>query len=341
MVLGRYFYPNSARFVAARATIGGKRILTITTEAGAPLAEVPFRRVKITPRLADLPRRLMLPDGACFETLDNDGVDGLIGEARHFLTGGWMDRLERSWKAILISVVLAAGSAAAFVHWGIPALSYRLAINTPEWLAVMVSDQTMTVLEQRYIRPTQLSDAEQAKVRRVFDVVAKSGACGAHVCRLEFRSSGAIGANAFALPDGRVVVTDALVHLAFNDDELAGVFAHEMAHVRRAHGLTRVYEASLLPAAIVVLTGDISQVSQIAVVLPGILIQSAYSRDFESEADADAVATLKKLRKRPGAMADLLERMEKSHCGGHGCGSSWLGDHPDTASRAARFRNGR
>lgn len=341
MVLGRYFYPNSARFVAARAGLDEKRILSIVTQDGALLAEVAFRQVKITPRLADLPRRLTLPGGACFETLDNDGIDAMIGQARHFFAGGWMDRLERSWKAILISAVLAAAAAAAFVHWGIPALSYRLAQNTPEWLAVTVSDQTMTVLEQHYIHTTELSDADQARVLAIFNSVAKSGACGPHVCRLEFRSSPSIGANAFALPDGRVVVTDAMVKLAKSDDELAGVFAHEMAHVRRAHGLTRVYEASLLPAAIVVATGDLSQVSQISVILPGVLIQSAYSREFESEADADAIVTLKKLGKKPAAMADLLERMERNNCGGRGCGASWLGDHPDTASRAARFRNGR
>jgi len=341
MVLGRYFFANSARFVPARATVNDERILKITGEDGAALAEAPMRWVKISPRLADLPRKLTLPDGATFETLDNDGVDALIGVTRHLVRGGWMDRLERSWKAILVSVVLAAAAAAAFIHWGIPALAYQAAVATPEWVAVSVSDQTMKVLENRYLKPSSVPDGEQARVRKLFDGVAKTGACGPHACRLLFRASAFIGANAFALPDGRVVLTDDMWKLVKSDDELVGVFAHELAHVRLFHGLTRVYEASLVPAAIILITGDLSQISQVAVILPGILIQSAYSRSFEADADRSAMLSMRKLGRKPAAMADLLERLAHKHCGANTCGSNWLGDHPDTASRAAMFRKGR
>lgn len=341
MVRGRYFFANSARCVGANATVDGRRTLRITAEDGTALAETPFRWVKITPRLADLPRRLMLPDGSCFETLDNDGIDQLIGVARHLIGGGWMDRLERSWKAIIASLVLAAAATAAFVIWGMPALALRLALHTPDWLATELSDQTIKVLDNKYIHPSFLSDQDQAKATAIFAAVARTGACGRHVCKLLFRSSFLIGANAFALPDGRIVMTDAMWHTVKSDDEIAGVFAHEMAHVRLAHGLQRVYEASLVPALIVVVTGDLSQIGQISVILPGVLMQSAYSREFETEADRSAVQTLKKMGKKPAAMADLLLRLEKARCGSQGCSGSWLGDHPDTSRRAAMFRNGR
>jgi len=341
MVLGRYFFANSARFVPARAALRPQRILQITGEDGTVLAEVPFKQVKVTARLADLPRRLMLPDRSCFETLDNDGVDALIGHGRHLISGGWMDRLERSWRSVVVSIMLAGAAGAAFVVWGIPALALELAMHTPPWLDTQLSDQTMTVLDGHYIGPSGLSAADQAKATNLFARVAQTGACGARTCALLFRDGRLLGANAFALPDGRIVLTDALWHLAKSDAEVEGVFAHEMAHVRLAHGLQRVYEASLVPAAIVVITGDLSQVSQIAVILPGILMQSAYSRDFESEADKSAIATLTRLHENPAAMAGLLERLEKTHCGGKNCGTSWLGDHPDTTRRAAVFRSGK
>ncbi len=338
MIVGRYFFANSARFVPARASVDDKRILKITGEDGGSLAEAPLRQVKITPRLADLPRKLMLPDGACFETLDNDGVDELIGIARHLVSGGWMDRLERSWRAIVVSIILASAAVGAFVVWGIPALAFQLAMKTPDWMAAAVSDQTMTVLDSHYIQATEISEADQAKAMRIFEQVAKTGACAPHVCRLLFRSR--LGANAFALPDGRIVMTDAMWQMA-KPEELAGVFAHEMAHVRLAHGLQRVYEASLVPALIVVVTGDISQIGQMAVILPGVLVQSAYSREFETEADRSALTTLRKLGINPAVMAGLLERMDRERCGDRPCGGSWLGDHPDTAFRAALYRSGR
>jgi Zn-dependent protease with chaperone function len=339
VIAGRYFFPNSARTLAARAEkVAGT--LRITTLDGERLAEAPFRSVQITPRLAALPRRLLLPDGGCFETADNDGVDAMIGAARHLLGGGWMDRVERSWRAVMIAIVLAAAAGAAFVIWGLPASAKALAAHSPEWLSVSVSEQAIETLDKHYLLPTRLTDAEQQRAQRLFDHVAAAGACDGHHCVLLFRQGGPpIGANAFALPDGHIVLTDQLMALVRADDELQGVFAHEMGHIVYAHALQRVYQASLLPAAIAVVTGDVSQVSQIAVILPGILIQSAYSRAFETEADLYAVATLKRMAARPAALADLLERLEKQHCGAKGCGPSWIGDHPDTASRAKQIRS--
>ena len=61
---------------------------------------------------------------------------------------------------------------------------------------------------------------------------------------LELRRSEVVGANAFALPDGTIVVTDALVHLAENDEELLAVLAHEIGHVVHHHALRSVMQNS-------------------------------------------------------------------------------------------------
>jgi len=338
VITGRYFFPNSARTVAARAEKTASQ-LRIEAFDGALLAEAPFATVKITARLASLPRRLLLPDGGCFETPDNDGVDAMIGMARHLIGGGWMDRVERSWRAVVISIVLAAAAGAAFGIWGLPWAARSLAASTPEWLANSISEHALQTFDKNYLLASHLDGAQQQRAQSLFDRVVTAGGCGTHHCTLLFRRGGIlIQANAFALPDGEIVLTDQLTDLVKADDELEGVFAHEMGHVVYAHALQRVYQASLLPAAIAVVTGDVSQVSQIAVLLPGILIQSAYSRGFENQADLYAITTLRRMRARPAAMADLLERLEKTHCGAGSCGPSWIGDHPDTASRAKLMR---
>jgi Zn-dependent protease with chaperone function len=126
------------------------------------------------------------------------------------------------------------------------------------------------------------------------------------------------------------------------DDEAQGVFAHEMSHIDRVHSLQRLYQAAIVPAAIAFVTGDISQITQLATLLPGILVQAAYSRysrDLEQQADDDAAAVLKRLGGDPAHLADLLDRMEKTLCGKQGCSSGWLGDHPETDFRALRLRN--
>ncbi|MEJ0042041.1 MAG: M48 family metallopeptidase [Rhizomicrobium sp.] len=140
------------------------------------------------------------------------------------------------------------------------------------------------------------------------------------------------------MPDGTIVMTDPLWALVKQDAEIEGVFAHEMSHVDHAHQLQRIFEASLIPATIAIFTGDMSQMSQISAILPGIIVQSAYSRGFEQQADDDGAATLRRMGEKPSRMADLLERMDKKLCGKNGCPPSWIGDHPNTAIRAARLR---
>lgn len=338
MVLGRYFYPNAARVVQARAVKTDTGLLRIEELDGSLLIEVPLLAVKVSDRLASLPRRLTMPNGGCFETLDNDGIDALIGEMRHLLGGGWIDHFERSWRAVVFAILFAAAMVGAYVIWGVPATARALAKATPEWLATTISEEGLKSFDQHILRPTTLTGAEQQRAQALFDRLNNARACGNHHCALVFRRGGWIKANAFALPDGHVVLTDELFRLVQSDDELTGVFAHEMGHVVYAHGLQRIYQASVIPAFIVVVTGDISQVSQLAVLLPTLLIETSYSREFEIEADRYAIKTLRRMGKNPAAMADLLERMEKQLCGPKGCPLSWLGDHPDTARRARMMR---
>jgi predicted Zn-dependent protease len=80
-------------------------------------------------------------------------------------------------------------------------------------------------------------------------------------------------------------------------------------------------------------------VGHIATIMPGVLLQSSYSRAFEQQADDDAAAVLRRMGKSPAPLGDLLERIQKKICGGDSCGPSWLGSHPATAARAARLRH--
>ena len=338
---GRYFFPHSARAVSARLSIAGGMTLHVEGEDGAALAEVPVRKVRVSPRLGNIARRFDLPDGARFETYDNDGVDELLRATRGLSGGGVVDRLERSWRSVAASVLLAAAAVYAFVAYGMPAAAVQLALNTPPGVSRILSDQSMVVLDGRYILPSKLAARDRQKAQMLFDKVISHALRGRAGYRLVFRSGGAVvGPNAFALPDGRIVMTDELWAMVKNDEEIEGVFAHEMSHVDHAHGLQRVYEAALIPAAIAVVTGDLSQVSQLSVILPGVLVQSAYSRAFEQQADDDAADLLRRMGARPSRLGDLLQRMEAKICGQKGCGPSWLGSHPQTSLRAERLRAG-
>ncbi len=335
---GRYFYPGAARFVPARAVVVPKRILQIEDEHGDVLAQVLGRQVKVSARLASLLRRFDLPDGARFETPDNDGADSLIWGLRKRRRGRFTDRLERAWPVVGLSLIVTLFAGYYFMAQVLPMAAEWLAMKTLPAVAHTMSEQTLRTLDRFAVTRSQLTAAEQFRATKLFMRVAAHARGGAGAYRLVFRGGGRMGPNAFALPDGTIVMTDPLWKLIKNDAEIEGVFAHEMSHVDHAHGLQRVYEASLVPAALAIFTGDISQVSQMAAILPGIIAQSAYSRGFERQADDDGAATLRSMGEKPSHMAELLERMDKTVCGKNGCPVSWIGDHPETASRAARLR---
>jgi len=338
-VAGRYFFPRSTRFVAAQASAAGSDRLQIADDAGTLLAQIARKDIRMSARLGNLPRRLDFADGSHFETTDNDGIDDLRRTLNLRAPGGVLHRLEKSWRWALASVAVAILASYLFIAFGIPAIAKELADRTPASVATVISRQTLDFLDQATMNPTALKAAEQARALKLFRTVARHAPRGEQGYQLKFRDGGAIGANAFALPDGTIVMTDQIWKLSKNDEEIEGVFGHEMSHVDHAHGLQSIYQASMIPAVIALITGDVSQVSQLATILPGILVQSSYARGFEQQADDDSAKLMLSMGAKPSHLADLLERLEVTHCGSkNGCAQGWLGSHPDTDVRAAKLR---
>jgi Zn-dependent protease with chaperone function len=337
-VAGNYFFPGSSRFVAATASVTAGRDLVVTDGDSMVLTQAPLRRVRVSPRLGKLARRVQFPDGGQFESTDNDGIDALLqGRLRK---GTFVDRIERSLGWILASIATAVVMVALFLVYGIPATALWLANETPPYLSATISREALSEVDT-FMKRSKLKQADRNRAGALFRRIATQGKGGPNAYHLLFRDGGPIGANAFSLPDGTVVLTDQIYAMVKRDDELEGVFGHEIAHADRRHALQAVYQASLIPAAIAFATGDVTQVAHIATLLSGILIQTAYSRSLEQQADDDSAQMMNRIGADPAALGELLERMEKKECGKTGCGPSWLGDHPDTAARAAKLRRER
>jgi len=337
-VEGRYFLPHATRFVAARASATNDRRLRIEDPTGAAITEAPASELRISAKLGRLARRIEFRDGSRFETSDDEGIEALRKALRLRAPGRTLSHLERSWRWITASLVIAIALSYGFIEFGIPWIAVGLANATPHSVAGLVSQQTLQFLDKTAIGPTTLSATDKQRATRLFAQVAAHAPRGIQGYRLEFRHGFGIGANAFALPDGTIVMTDELWKLVRNDEEIEGVFGHEMSHVDHRHGLQSVYQASMIPAAIALITGDVSQVSQLATILPGVVVQSRYSQSFEQQADDDSAKLMLAMGAKPSHLADLLERIEATHCGKSGCGASWLGSHPDTDVRVAKLR---
>ena len=119
--------------------------------------------------------------------------------------------------------------------------------------------------------------------------------------------------NAFALPGGYFYVNSGLVKLAGGEAELAGVMAHEIAHVAARHGTKQATKGQITNLATIPLiflggwTGyGIRQAAGLAIPLTFL----KFSRNFEREADFLGVQYLYKTGYDPAAMIQFFERLK-------------------------------
>jgi predicted Zn-dependent protease len=293
--------------------------------------EFDLRRVRRSLRVGDTPRWLYLPGGGACVTLDNDGVDGITRKRRY-------DRLLHRWESRPAYAALALGLVVAALWFsfdrGVPVAVDHIAERIPVAAEAALGEQTLRGMDQRLLQPSTLSGERQAALRARFLAMTKA-AGDPTPYRLEFRASKFIGANAFALPSGIVVMTDDLVRLARRDEEIMAVLAHELGHVRHRHTMRRLLEASATGLIIAAVTGDVASATSIAAAAPAVLVQTKYSRDNEREADAYSVELLGKAGLSPRYMATILGRLEAKYGGRRRGLPDFLASHPATRERQA------
>lgn len=140
--------------------------------------------------------------------------------------------------------------------------------------------------------------------------------------------------NAFALPDNSIVVTVELIDLLDSPDELAGILAHEVAHIADNHvmrGFIRSVGAGIFFD--VVLGG--SGAGQAAAIASMNLVGLRYSREDEAQADAHAIELLERANIDPGGLARGFQRLAAyQNKNGIDKIPELLSSHPATAARA-------
>lgn len=117
--------------------------------------------------------------------------------------------------------------------------------------------------------------------------------------------------NAFSLPGGFVYVNRGLLEKAKTDDELAGVLAHEIAHIAARHAMKRLQTSmgySLLQALAIGTRASGEAVRGAQVAFSQIYL--AYARGDELTADRLAVQTMRRAGYDPYAMAAFLENLK-------------------------------
>jgi len=303
-----------------------------------------FEALSISDRIGNIPRRIGFDDGLSCETVDNDKIDQLVKS--HCPKPSAMSlvfHLENRWRWALLAFVLIIPLLWLISVQGVPFVARHIAFQLPMSLDSVMGKDALDLLDKAVFEETEISEQTQQRIIRKFEEMQK------HIdspfeFQLKFRHSERLGANAFALPAGIIILTDDFVKVAEHDDEILAVLAHEVGHVIERHGLRSVLQNTVVATVIIAATGD---VSWIAAALPTLLIDARHSRQFESEADLYALKYMKKQGIALHRFPDILKRLEANYykncqqdCADGEDVTHFFSSHPTTSERERLFNSG-
>jgi predicted Zn-dependent protease len=135
--------------------------------------------------------------------------------------------------------------------------------------------------------------------------------------------------NAAALPGGYIVVFRPAI-TETDPDSLAGVLAHEVAHVRRRHVTEALIRELGIGALIRLFAGNVGANAEQLVAL-------SYTRENEAQADSDAIGMLRRANISPKPTAALFARLSREQAEGAAYSAEFLQSHPLSTKRSRRF----
>ena len=145
--------------------------------------------------------------------------------------------------------------------------------------------------------------------------------------------------NAFALPGGFFYVNSGLILAADNESEMAGVMAHEIAHVAARHAtrqLTRAQLANFASIPLIFMGGGIGYAISSAAGLALPLTFLSFSRGFEAEADYLGLEYMYKAGYDPQSFVAFFEKVQAKEKKKPGSLAKAFSTHPQTPDRIAK-----
>jgi predicted Zn-dependent protease len=145
--------------------------------------------------------------------------------------------------------------------------------------------------------------------------------------------------NAFAVPGGHVFIHAGLLQAADSPEEIAGVLAHEIAHVTERHGFRSIINAAGVSLFVQFLFGDTSGLMAALTDGSQMLLRQIYSRNFEREADDVGWDYLVKANIDPRGMIRFFKRMKAEEEKNPQLSGAFqlLSTHPATRERMDRL----
>ncbi len=352
VIEGHWNPPNSAARSKAKLRLHSATF-RLEIESG-DMRDGSVGELAFSDRVGNIHRHISLPDGSLFITEDNDAVDAMLANSGHGAARMMgIHRLESRAPWIITALVATLLIGGSFILWGVPWLSTYLAASMPPSVNRSLGSGTLESMDGLVLEPSELSLQQQQEIKTRFQRLVSGIGHPDYTFTLHFRQMDEIP-NAFALPSGDIVITDALIKLADVPEEVDSVLLHEMGHVIHRHGLQQVIYSTANTVMISMLLGDATAVADLAVALPTFMLNSSYSRKHETEADTFSFEAMLQAGIDPQNFANIMAKMtldepqssdenggklERKGGGEHaGVVVGWISSHPASGDRIQRAR---
>ncbi|MGA9638696.1 M48 family metallopeptidase [Flavobacterium sp.] len=136
--------------------------------------------------------------------------------------------------------------------------------------------------------------------------------------------------NAFAMPDGNIVVFTGIIDKMKDYDELVGLLGHEASHVNNRHSMKMLCRSLSGYLFVSLILGDANGVMAIIGENVNSFQSLSFSREFEHQADSDGYKILEANKVNPKGMSNLFQRLQKNNSIAI---PEFLSSHPVTENR--------
>ncbi len=266
--------------------------------------QIPREQLRILNPMQNCPLIIEIKDGA---RLEIDPRDYSYDQIKSF--AGSRNRLvywlETNLISVLVSAFLIIVGAVYVVQVVLPRFSVVIAEKVPQSWANALDNTIVEQLDGRLLAPTVLPMARQQELLKFLRQKINTPP------KILFRKLQM--PNAFALAGNTMIISDELVETMDQDEEILAVALHEMAHLKKRHVLSMLISSSALSALAFVVIGDMVGTTEWILNIGVFLVGAKYSRSFEKEADAWALASLEALHLPASCFKEALLHLEKAY----------------------------
>lgn len=328
---GCYYYPSRSQHIQCSAVINDEQIQLFDNQTNS-IVSVSNLDCSFESPLPGIATAVCFADGGRFIP-DDMNFQWPFTHHSH----GIAQQLEKNKLLIFASVILIPLLLWFILYRGIPAIAvYSVGLASPSMVEAM-GEQSLQVIEKIALEPTQLPSEKQALIQQQWHTMLDDLQLDKKKFRLSFYQSDYFSANAFALPHGRVIVTDELVILLKDKpDALRAILLHEIGHVQYHHGIRLAAQATASTIVLAIIFGDLEGITEVVLGSSSSFLQQAFSRDMEREADKYAIEKLIALGYSNDDFADAIQALQNKLDEQAQLDESWLkylSTHPSSQER--------